>query len=49
MLRCGRQKRAGALMTNFHAFALGVMVALTPSVAVLAFLIWREGIGLSEH
>jgi hypothetical protein len=25
---------------------LGVMVALTPSVAVLAFLVWREGIGL---
>jgi len=37
-------------MTNFHAFALGMMVALTPSVAVLAFLIWREGIGLPrEH
>jgi hypothetical protein len=43
-----RSQRVGTLMTTFQAVMLGVMLALTPSLAVLAFLIWREGIGLVE-
>jgi hypothetical protein len=34
-------------MTNLYAFVLGVMATLTPSLLLLAFLIWREGIGLT--
>jgi hypothetical protein len=36
-------------MTTIQAVMLGVMLALTPSLVLLAFLIWREGIGLVEH
>ena len=30
-------------MTTVQAVFLGMMIALTPSVALLAFLLWREG------
>jgi hypothetical protein len=38
----------GPLMTTIQAVCLGVMLALTPSMLVLAFLLWREGIGLAD-
>jgi hypothetical protein len=34
-------------MTTIQAVLFGVMLALTPSLLVLAFLLWREGIGLA--
>jgi hypothetical protein len=34
-------------MTTIQAVVLGVMLAWTPSLLVLAFLLWREGIGLA--
>jgi hypothetical protein len=36
-------------MTTLQAVFLGMMLASTPSVAVLAFLIWRDGVGLPDH
>jgi hypothetical protein len=33
-------------MTTIQAVLFGIMLALTPSLAVLAFLLWREDIGL---
>jgi hypothetical protein len=36
-------------MTSFHAFLLGVMAALTPSLLLLAVLLWREDIGLADR
>jgi hypothetical protein len=41
-------ERAGAPMTTIRAVFLGVMLALTPSVVWLAFLLWREGIGVRK-
>lgn len=38
----------GAQMTTIQAIFFGLMLALTPSLVVLAFLIWREDIGLRE-
>jgi hypothetical protein len=35
-------------MTTLQAVFLGMMLAWTPGVVVLAFLLWREGIGLEE-
>jgi hypothetical protein len=35
-------------MTTIQAVAFGVMLALTPSMLVLAFLLWREGTGLAD-
>jgi len=35
-------------MTTIQAVFFGVMLALTPSVVLLAFLLWREGIGVRE-
>jgi hypothetical protein len=35
-------------MTMIQAVFFGVMLALTPSMLVLAFLLWREGIGLAD-
>jgi hypothetical protein len=35
-------------MTTIQAVFFGIMLALTPSVVGLAFLLWREGIGLGE-
>jgi hypothetical protein len=33
-------------MTTIQAIMLGAMLVLTPSLLLLAFLVWREGIGL---
>ena len=38
----------GASMTTIQAVFFGIMLALTPSIVVLAFLLWREGIGIAE-
>jgi hypothetical protein len=38
----------GAPMTTIHAVFFGIMLALTPSIIVLAFLLWREGIGIAR-
>ena len=35
-------------MTTVEAFFFGVMVAWTPSIILLAFFLWREGVGLRE-
>jgi hypothetical protein len=35
-------------MTTIQAVFFGVMLALTPSVLLLAFLLWREGIGHAD-
>jgi hypothetical protein len=35
-------------MTTLQAVFLGMMLAWTPGVVLLAFLLWREGIGLEE-
>jgi hypothetical protein len=34
---------AGASLTTIQAVFLGMMLAWTPSVVLLAFLLWREG------
>jgi hypothetical protein len=34
-------------MGNFQAFLLGIMVALTPSLIAVAFLLWR--VPLIDH
>jgi hypothetical protein len=39
----------GAPMTTIQAVVFGVMLALTPSFVLLAFLLWREGIGLRSN
>jgi hypothetical protein len=39
----------GAPMTTIQAVVFGVMLALTPSLVLLAFLLWREGIGLRSN
>jgi hypothetical protein len=36
-------------MTSFHAFLLGMMAALTPSLLLLAILLWRDDIGLTDR
>jgi hypothetical protein len=41
-------ERGGAPMTTIQAVWFGVMLALTPSLVLLAFLLWQEGIGLRE-
>jgi hypothetical protein len=35
-------------VTTIQAVILGMMLALTPSLVLLAFLLWREEIGLRE-
>jgi hypothetical protein len=35
-------------VTTIQAVGFGIMLALTPSIVVLAFLLWREGIGIAE-
>jgi hypothetical protein len=37
------------MTTPIQAVFLGIMLALTPSIIVLAFLLWREGIGIAEE
>ena len=41
-------ERVGTPMTTIQAVVFGVMLALTPSMLVLAFLLWREGIGFAD-
>ena len=48
MVRC-KSQRVGTPMTTIQAVMLGAMLALTPSLALLAPLIWRDGIGLAEN
>jgi hypothetical protein len=33
---------------DFQAIFLGMMLSWTPSIALLAFLLWQDGIGLDE-
>jgi hypothetical protein len=33
-------------MTTIQAVFFGMMLALTPSLVLFAFLLWREGIGV---
>jgi hypothetical protein len=35
-------------MTTLQAVFLGIMLSWTPPVALLAYLLWRDGIGLEE-
>jgi hypothetical protein len=35
-------------MTTIQAVFFGIMLALTPSLVLLAFLLWREKIGFRE-
>jgi len=35
-------------MTTIQAVVFGVMLSLTPSITLLAFLLWRERIGFGE-
>jgi hypothetical protein len=35
-------------MITIQAVFFGIMLVLTPSIVVLAFLFWREGIGIAE-
>jgi hypothetical protein len=35
-------------MTTIQAVFLGIMLAWTPSLVLLAFLLWREGMGLKR-
>jgi hypothetical protein len=35
-------------MTTLQAILLGMMLSWTPGLALLAFLIWQDGIGLNE-
>ena len=35
-------------MSTIQAVFFGIMLALTPSTVVLAFLLWREGVGIAE-
>ena len=34
-------------MSTIQAVFFGIMLALTPSTVVLAFLLWREGVGIA--
>ena len=43
-----RVERAESRMTAIQAVFFGITLALTPSIVVLAFLLWREGIGIAE-
>jgi len=36
-------------MTTLQAVFLGMMLSWTPSVVLLAFLLWRDGIDLVEE
>jgi hypothetical protein len=35
-------------MTTLQAVFLGMMLGWTPAVALVAFLLWQEGIGLED-
>lgn len=38
----------GATMTTIQAVFFGIMLAWTPSLVLLAFFLWRDGIGLPQ-
>jgi hypothetical protein len=38
-------KRVGTLMPTIQAIMFGVLLALTPSLVLLAILLWRERVG----
>jgi hypothetical protein len=46
--RFAKPNALGGTMTTIQAVFFGVMLALTPSIVVLAFLLWREGIGIAK-
>jgi hypothetical protein len=35
-------------MTTIQAVFFGITLAMTPSIIALAFLLWREGVGVRE-
>jgi len=35
-------------MTTIQAVLFGIMLAWTPSLVLLAFFLWRDGIGLAQ-
>jgi hypothetical protein len=35
-------------MTTLQAILLGMMLSWTPGMALLAFLLWQDGIGVGE-
>lgn len=41
----GQIKRVGTLMPTIQAVMFGVLLALTPSLVLLAILLWRERVG----
>jgi hypothetical protein len=43
-----QSRTRGAPMITIQAVFFGIMLVLTPSIVVLAFLFWREGIGIAE-
>jgi len=44
-----QSRTRGDAMTTIQAFFFGVMVAWTPSVVLLAFFLWRDGIGVRNN
>jgi hypothetical protein len=36
-------------MTTLQAVFLGMMLSWMPSIVLLAFLLWRDGIGLEDR
>ena len=44
----GHLNRQGAAMTVAHAFLLGMMVAWTPSLLVLSWMLWQAAISKDE-
>jgi hypothetical protein len=46
--RSAKSNALGPPMTTIQAVFFGVMLALTPSMLVLAFLLWRDGIGRAD-
>ncbi len=46
--RFAESNARGAPVTTIQAVVFGIMLTLTPSIVVLAFLLWREGIGIAE-
>jgi hypothetical protein len=46
VLEDGAGRVVGAAMTTIQAVFFGIMLAWTPSLVLVAFLLWRDGIGL---
>ena len=43
-----QSRTGGAPMSTIQAVFFGIMLALTPSIVLLAFLLWREGVGIAQ-